>query len=413
MNRPGFSASAFLGPALLSFTLLLCLGGTMVLPRTTAAQDIDWARGPSENPPLTFTVGDWAATLYGYVRTGFIWVGAEGDNAPDFIGQNNGFAMLDARTGVKINYLDKLELRLALDGAGDVRTNANDTVGSQRVELKDAYGEYRFADFFKVRVGQYKPPFDLEATESAADLTFVRPSVVSSGVRPGEGIQRPGNAGFTPSRQAGLSLLSDVIDFGPVGFTYHAAITNGNTVSSTRNDNNHLAYFGRLEFHLRNQLLGLYQPDSFLVFGGGLSYNQRTEGTLPNQLDEEDLSWQVDLQLKAYGVDALAQLLWNTREYPGAGEAKRDTIGILAQIAYRLPIPDYRFQVGYRFAYLDPFKDDTELAVDDLLIYHTIGVAYRLEALPVELKLNYTVTQEEGSAGVDNDLIEALVQVVW
>ena len=55
-----------------------------------------------------------------------------------------------------------------------------------------------------------------------------------------------------------------------------------------------------------------------------------------------------------------------------------------------------------------------EISTDDLLTYHTIGLGYQIPInMPVDVSVNYTITQEEGSSAIDNDLIEALVQMVW
>jgi hypothetical protein len=90
-------------------------------------------------------------------------------------------------------------------------------------------------------------------------------------------------------------------------------------------------------------------------------------------------------------------------------------MGVLAQLAYRIPLEHLRFQLAYRFAYLDSFVDDSDspLIADDKLLYHTIGLNYLVEELPIELKLNYTLTTEEGSSAMDNDIIELLAQFVW
>ncbi|MDX9720527.1 MAG: porin [Myxococcota bacterium] len=377
--------------------------------------DVEWASSQEKQPPLSFSVGQWNATLFGYVRSGLVWIGAEGDDSPAFIGANNGFAMLNARLGVNVKYQDSFEVVTSVDGAADVRSSVNDAVGEQKVVLKDAFGQYKLHDAFKVRLGQFKPPIEVEAMTSTARQLFIRNSVLSDGVRPGEGIERVGSEGFGPARQVGLSLLSDVIDFGPVGLTYALALTNGNAFSAARNDNNKLAYYGRLELHLRNQLLGKFENGSFLVLGGAVGHNERTVGTIPNQLGETDLTWEVDLQFAAYGIEALAQFLMNKRSFPDSGQSEQESMGAVAQLAYRLPFEHFRFQLAYRFSYLDPFVDDSDspLVADDKLIYHTVGLGYLLEDLPIEVKLNYTATSEEGSAGIDNDIVEALAQFVW
>ncbi len=387
----------------------------LALPASAFAEepaDDVWDGSNNETPALAFSVGDWSASLEGFVRTGLTWVGVSGDDRPNYIGANNGFTMADARVAVVARYLDTVEVKVQLNGSGDKRTSINDPTGTQTVALMDAYGAYWFGDFFGVLIGQVKPPMDVEAMLSTGELTFIRRSLVHEGIQAGEGIERPGNEGLGAHRELGLNLLSKVIDFGSVGVAYHAAITNGNTASHTRNDNNSMAYHGRFEFHLRNALIGQYEPGSFVVLGGAASHNKRTYGELPTQLGVDDFTWSADLQIKAFGFDALAELIWRNRSFPDTAQTTQETVGILAQASYELPVPNYRFMLGVRYASLDPYLEgDDLLAEDDLVEHYTVAAGYRLENVPVDIKLNYTVAKE--ASAIDNDIAEALVQFVW
>jgi len=400
---PCFSAAAVALATLLAFVAPAMAGET---PEWQSEE------GP---PPMTFAVDDWTTTLDGYVRTGLTMVGLEGDKAPEFIGNNNGFALLNMRFGIDVKYLEDLEMRVQLDGAADSRESINDAVGHQLVSLKDAYGRYNIGPFLGLLVGQSKPPVDVEAMQSTKGLMFIRRSIVSEGVEPGEGIERPGNDGLDIRREVGLNLLSDVIDFGPVGLRYHLAMTNGAPSSMTRNDNNLFAYYGRLEFHLRNQIMGDYKPGSFLVLGGSAAYNQKTDGELPNQLSVDDFLWQADLHFAAFGVDGLAEVIGRKRSYPDTGQGEQETLGIVAQLGYTLSLDRMALSAGYRFASLDPFKGDSSdlLMGDDKLTHHTIGLGYARKDLPVAFKVDYTLTAEEAAVAIDNDLLEVLMQFVW
>lgn len=399
-----FSATVVVLAALLS----------LVAAPVMAEETPEWQaeEGP---PPMTFAVGDWTTRIDGYVRTGLTMVGLEGDQAPEFIGNNNGFALLNARFGIDVKYLQDLEMRVQLDAAADSRESINDAVGHQYVSLKDAYGRYNIGPFLGILVGQSKPPVDVEAMQSTKELMFIRRSIVSEGVEPGEGVERPGNDGLDVRREVGVNLLSEVIDFGPVGLRYHLAMTNGAPSSMTRNDNNLFAYYGRLEFHLRNQIMGDYKPGSFLVLGGSAGYNQRTDGELPNQLSVDDFLWQADLHFAAFGVDALAEVIGRTRSYPDTAQADQETIGIVAQLGYTLSLDELAVSLAYRFASLDPFKGDSSdiLTGDDKLTYHTVGLGYARKDLPVSFKVDYTMTVEEDAVAIDNDLLEVLMQFAW
>src|SRR5690606_23458202 len=136
-----------------------------------AATSDPWAPSKRTVPEMTFAMGDWTTQLTGYIRTTLTFIGIEGDESPDFIGENNGFAMLDARLAVVVRYLEYFEIVLQVDGAADSRTDVNSVTGRQVVALKDAYGAYMPGPWFWLLVGQYKPPVDLETILSTRDLT--------------------------------------------------------------------------------------------------------------------------------------------------------------------------------------------------------------------------------------------------
>jgi hypothetical protein len=376
-------------------------------------------QGDGEDAALKWTLGKWELAIGGFVRTAYINVQQPSESGFNFIGENNGFSLLDARLGLLLRYADRLVIRLQIDGTDDVRESVNSTIGEQRSRLRDAFVGYSVGPWLSILAGQMKPPVDVESILDTRDLAFIRRSVVSDGVRAGEGLERFGTDGFGRSREVGLHLLSKVIDVGgPVGVLYQISVTNGNDGLFTRNDNNQLAYYGRLEVHLSDKILGKDGKRSAVVIGGGAGYNENTPSRFPRPdlLVQQDLIWGVDLRASLYGVDILAQYLERQRAFPDLGQSDQKTHGLVAQIAYRLPIPEAAFQFAYRYAALDPFVDSaqTSLAADDKLTYHTLGLAWRAPlAVPLDIKFNYTITQEEGSSAIDNDLIEGLVQVIW
>lgn len=377
-------------------------------------------QGEGEDAALKWVLGKWEIGFGGFLRTAYINVEQPSEAGLNYIGENNGFTLLDARLGFLLRYAERLVIRVQLDGTDDVRASANDTIGQNRARLRDAFVGYSVGPWLAVLAGQIKPPVDVESMLDTRDLVFIRRSVVSDGVRAGEGLEKFGTEGFGRGREVGLHLLSKVIEVGgPVGLLYQISITNGNDALLTRNDNNDLAYYGRLELHLSDKILGKDGKRSAVVIGGGGGYNNNTPVRFPRAdlLSQEDVAWNVDLRANLFGVDILAQFLQRTRTFPGdLGQADQTTNGLLAQIAYRLPWREAAFQFAYRYASLDPFVDSasTELAADDLLTYHTIGLAWRAPLnVPLDLKFNYTITQEEGRSAIDNNLIEGLVQVIW
>lgn len=386
-------------------------------PPADAPPAVEGERGM---PPLTVSWGDFSLTFDGFLRTGLIAVLVNDEDTPDFIGRNNGWVALNARMGLVVDYAGVARVRISFDGAADTRDNNNDPVGEQGFELRDAFGQTTFTPYVQILAGQRRPPFNRESEISVVDQVFVRRSVTSEGLRPGEAILRPGTEGLGVDRQLGIHVLSEIIPLGPVGVRYHAAVTNGNDVPpATRNDNDEYAIFGRVEFHLLNKMLGLGGElegnDPWLSLGGAVGYNERTQGELPNLLGVDDLSWVADLQVSVMGIEVLGEFLMRERTFPDIEQTDQTSMGILAQAGYWLPWPHFEFLLAYRFAMLDPFVDDDEslLVQDDELTQHTIGVGYRATGMPLQVKLNYTLTMEEGVNEVDNDLFEALFQFVW
>jgi hypothetical protein len=423
MGAKGQKQRAFGRAAAMWITLCVCVLASQqalaqaVLDAPTGNNTAD--QGDGEDAALKWTLGKWELAIGGFVRTAYINVQQPSESGFNFIGENNGFSLLDARLGLLLRYADRLVIRLQLDGTDDVRESVNSTIGEQRSRLRDAFVGYSVGPWLSILAGQMKPPVDVESILDTRDLAFIRRSVVSDGVRAGEGLERFGTDGFGRGREVGLHLLSKVIDVGgPVGVLYQISVTNGNDGLFTRNDNNQLAYYGRLEVHLSDKILGKDGKRSSVVIGGGAGYNENTPSRFPRPdlLVQQDLTWGVDLRASLYGVDILAQYLERQRAFPDLGQSDQKTRGLVAQIAYRLPIPEAAFQFAYRYAALDPFVDSaqTSLAADDKLTYHTLGLAWRAPlAVPLDIKFNYTITQEEGSSAIDNDLIEGLVQVIW
>jgi hypothetical protein len=376
-------------------------------------------QGEGEDAALKWTLGKWEVAFGGFIRTAYIHVQQPSEAGFNFIGENNGFSLLDMRLGVLLKYADRLVIRVQLDGTDDLRESVNSTIGEQRPQLRDAFVGYSVGPWLSVLAGQIKPPVDVESILDTRDLVFIRRSVVSDGVRAGEGLERYGTEGFGRGREVGLHLLSRVISVGgPVGLLYQVSVTNGDDARFTRNDNNMLAYYGRLELHLSDAIFGKDGQRSAVVIGGGAGYNENTPVQFPRAdlLNQRDTTWGVDLRASAYGADLLVQFLERQRSFPDLGQVDQKTRGLVAQVAYRLPIREAAFQFAYRYASLDPFVSgaDATLAADDSLTYHTLGLAWRAPlSVPLDLKLNYTITQEEGAAAIANDLIEGLVQVIW
>lgn len=393
--------------------LLWCV--LLMLPGPSFAQDpeIDDDLGR-----LEWDLGDWKLRIDGFLRAGFIWVLADESEGFDTVGNNNGFGMFNGRLGFDGTFREQLRMRMQLDGAIDVRKDSNDTVAEQSVGLLDAFIEYTPHPAVSLMIGQGRPPTDVENLVSRRNIGFVRRSVVSDGVRPTEGLERPGNEGLGSTREVGAQIYASTpIELGGgVGLRYNVAVTNGTpSLTEAGNDNNALAYYGRVELHFLNSMFGVEREGSAIQVGGFFGYNERTTGDLPNLLSTDDLLFGADLLLELQGARVMAVFIQRERAFPDLGIDNQVTRGIMASAGYTLPFRLAPVTFSYRFAWLDPFvtESDNALVRDDGLMYHTVGVGYRLPGSDLEVLGNYTITQEEEGAEISNDLIEILVQLAW
>jgi hypothetical protein len=347
----------------------------------------------------------WTVEFFGYVRTQYTTV--QNDPNYDRFGRNDGFSIADARLGF-LGYLDNgLGFELEIDaGVPRPSEDVNTAVGEVVTRLKDGYLFYQPHRLFRASAGQFKAPFDIEELISTADILFIERSVGNRGVQGVEGFNRQG---LSVGRQVGVRFDSRPYfvlgeDDGP-GVSYALAATNGESANRTLNDNDELAYFGRLNLHWGD----------IARLGGGAYYNDRTFGEPEELIGQTETGWTADLTVGAAGVTLLANVI-QTEFEPDAelgAELARTARSYQVQVAYEEPFVG--LQPAYRFAYLDPNTDESGADVSpemEALTYHTIGLNYNAKTYPVRLMLNYTLTGEE-AVELDNDRFDALVQVEW
>lgn len=348
----------------------------------------------------------WTVEFFGYVRAQYTTI--QDDPNLEQFGRNDGFSLPDTRLGF-FGYLD--------NGLGfEIEVNATSALGSPTVDdailplatrLKDGYLFYKPHPLFRASAGQFKVPFDIEELISTANILFVERSIGNRGVLGVEGFNRQG---LSEGRQLGVRVDSEPWFFlgnddGP-GVSYAVAATNGQDANVSLNDNDQLAFFGRLNLHW----------GSMVRLGGGAYYNDRTLGERPNLIGEKRTGWTADLTVNAAGFTLLSNIIQVEIE-PGAelaGESTRTARSYQVQVAYEEPF--FGLQPAYRFAFYDP---DTDTPNDasvpspfESLTYHTIGLNYNAKTYPVRVMLNYTLTGEE-TYEIDNDRFDALVQVEW
>ena len=196
------------------------------------------------------------------------------------------------------------------------------------------------------------------------------------------------------------------------------AVTNGTSGNQTFNDNERLAYYGRVGLHWGN----------LVSLGGGVYYNDVTLSD-PNldQIDNTLLGVTADLKVKFQGLFLMANLIQRTattRAFaqlaPNASEVSQVSRAVQVQAGYLMPF--FPIMPTYRISSFDPSASYTELTGDfpgddprtrDAVVYQTIGLNYLPATYPVTLMVNYTLTGEEAGAEIANNRFEALVQLNW
>ncbi len=361
----------------------------------------------------------WTLTFGGYLRMSYRAI--QDDPNIEFYGRNDGFLYANARPYFAGRLPSGLGFRFQFEAAASLgATSSVQPFEQQVMRPRDAFISYEPMPALGLQVGQFKPPHNLEELLPTADQLFVDRSVGGDGVDAFEG--RP-LSGMALPREIGAQLTgqmffnSEGIDVhkGP-GVAYGIAITNGSRASDTFNDNDALAYHGRASLHWGD----------IVSIGGAYYFNRTTILNTQDSIDKDLSGLTADIKLDVAGVQALAswqQLRDETRflnDMNPAGDARTFTLSraYMAQIGYTIPV--VRLQPAYRFATYDPTVDYNDIdpqTMDireiDALTYHTLALNYVPQNLPINVMLNYTIAQEQGSRAIANNNVSALMQLTW
>lgn len=342
----------------------------------------------------------WNLTIGGYVRVAY--TGIEDDPNNENVGRNDGFSVQNARLTFKGNMRRELGFKLQLDGAIDRQLSGADRpVFEVDTRLRDAKIWWEPIRYVRFTAGQQKPAFDVEERFATDELLFVNRSVGSRGIL---GVEGDNVDGLSRAREVGAMLSMRPLFFGEdpdeaegVGVAYYLAATNGITGNFSLNDNDQLAYYGRLELFW-----------SEMVRLGGAAYlNDETEDFQEAEsTGRESLGFTGDLTLKAAGLTVIGSYTQVDYTFDAIEVQPGFTsTAYQAQLAYQEPF--LGFQPAYRFAYYDrgEFENDAQT-------HHTIGLNYN-PRYPIKLMVNYTITAEEAPRELENDRFEVLLQASW
>lgn len=353
----------------------------------------------------------WNLKIGGYIRAQFTAI--EDDPDEDLFGRNDGFIMANARLTLEADMRRTLGVRLQFDGAVDRAIDGADRpVSEVSTRLRDAVIWWEPLRFTRLVVGQQKPDFDVEEQFSTNELLFIDRSLVSRGVQGVEGFNVDG---LGVEREVGAVLTTRPLYFAspkfdePRGFGlgYSLGVTNGQSANFTRNDNDKLAYYGRLE---------LWWAD--MVRLGAAGYlNEKTVGVADaDQLSESLVGITADLTFKWAGITAIGSFVQTDTSYDAIDVDPSVTArGFQAQLAYQEPF--FGFQPAFRISSYDPSasvdgqSNDTIFA-NDAQTHYTIGLNYN-PSYPIKLMVNYTITDEEAARELKNNRLSFLLQATW
>jgi hypothetical protein len=285
--------------------------------------------------------------------------------------------------------------------------------------MLDAFFDYELIPAFTLRFGRFKPAYDANELESTARLLFVDRALESRGVLGVEGINE---RGLSLTRHTGVQLISRARFTKDMGLKLIASVTNGNSAERALNDNESLAYTGRLVFKAR------FNRDVKLRVGGGAYLNEATSGELPDLISERRVGMTGDVMLELYGLIMQGQWMrQDTTFVEVVDEPTRTGEGfhIVAGLDLGILSPTLRGVIpAYRFANYDPTKrvDSTDATLQtaldaDALTHHTIGLTALLTKSPLEqplkLQVNYTLAREQEARAARNDRLDLMLQVMF
>lgn len=361
----------------------------------------------------------WRLKFGGYIRMQYRNI--QDDPNILFYGRNDGFVLGNARPYLSGKMPNGLGFRVQLEATSALPAdNELQPFRQMTMQPRDVFVSWQPLDFINVQVGQFKPPHNIEELLPTANLLFIDRSIGNQGVSNFEGRQIDG---LVARREAGAQISGQMYfganpgeKKGP-GIAYALAVTNGSPALDSFNDNDALAYYGRLSLHWSD----------ILSIGGAAYQNTETIVNLQDNVDQNVTGVTADAMVNVAGLSVLAgfqqrrsetQFLGDLNPADGGDITFTTARALFGQIGYKIPVaniqPAYRFSLfdpTYAFNEIDP--QTAEVRAVDQLTYHTIGLNYVGETYPVTLMLNYTIAGEDETRAIDNNHFDAMMQLTW
>lgn len=206
--------------------------------------------------------------------------------------------------------------------------------------------------------------------------------------------------------------------------TWYASVVNGTDGELRFNDNDSLAYVGRLKIDSN------VNKDVKFTLGGGAFYNQTSVGSLPDLVAEKQVAWTVDARARLSLLDVSGQYMSRESTFQDVNvEPSRKAVGwhvTTGLVLSKLNINALKgFIPAYRYATYDPtysFTSRTDVLLSrvlkqDELIHHTFGLNYLLfkqnPEYPIKIQINYTIAKEDQSREIRNNRFDVLVQMTF
>lgn len=276
-------------------------------------------------------------------------------------------------------YSKDLTYKFQMEAAGGKDTNISEGNFNGNFSLRDAWVNYKFTDYFQLKVGQAKVAFNRDELTSSSKLQFATRSLL--------------NEVFTHGRDMGLWIHGSAYDN---VLNYNFYITNDGNSRNDTNLNTEPLVGLRLDFNIMGEH-GFTQGDHNDSEDHNLTFGLATNFT-GRQAGNEDDGWfglTTDLAYRYSGFSFIGALAYgmNTAD-------DLDMWAFSAQAGYFF-VPE-KFQVAARWAYVAPESTITNGQE------FTFGAGYYFKGHKVKLQLDYTVFLNSAlynpiTGGTDND----------